>query len=193
LIHVSTDYVFDGKSGPYSEDDQPNPLSYYGKAKLAGENAVRTGGIRYAIVRTIVVYGTGINVKNNFALWVIGSLQDGKKIRCVDDQISNPTHVNDLAHAIMKIFETDRCGLYHVCGREKVSRYEFAIRAAEVFELDSSLVECIKTADLEQRAPRPMVTGFVTLKAETELGLKPMNIREGLRTLKSELHGQKKN
>jgi dTDP-4-dehydrorhamnose reductase len=188
LIHVSTDYVFDGRSGPYAEDDRPNPISYYGKTKLAGENAIRTGGIPYAVVRTIVVYGTGINVKNNFALWVVNSLGAAQRIRCVDDQISSPTHVNDLVTAIVRIFETDHTGLYHVCGRERVSRYEFAVRAAEIFGLDATLIDRVKTSDLEQRAPRPMVTGFITLKAETELGLRLMDVQQGLTLLKSDLH-----
>lgn len=187
IIHISTDYVFDGKNGPYAEDAQPNPISYYGKSKLASENATRTGGIPHAIIRTIVLYGSGIQVKNNFALWVVKSLRAGHRIRCVDDQINNPTHVSDLAHAILKIFELDRTGLYHVCGRESLSRYDFAVKASEVFGLDGSLIDRIKTSDLSQPAPRPMVTGFVTLKAETELGLKLMNAEEGLKLLKSEL------
>jgi dTDP-4-dehydrorhamnose reductase len=192
LIHVSTDYVFDGKSGPYAEDAKPNPISYYGKAKLASENATRTGGISHAIVRTIVLYGSGIQIKNNFPLWVVESLRVGQRIRCVDDQLSNPTHVSDLTQAIVKIFELDRTGLYHVCGRETINRYDFAVEAAGVFGLDSSLIDRIKTAQLEQPAPRPMITGFVTLKAETELGLKFMNVHEGLMLLKSELHRERK-
>lgn len=193
LIHVSTDYVFDGKSGPYAEDAQPNPISYYGKAKLASENAVRSGGIPYAIVRTIVLYGSGINVKSNFALWVINSLRAGQRIRCVDDQISNPTHVNDLTLAMLKIFEMNRCGLYHVCGGERISRYDFAVQVAQVFGLDGSLIDRIKTSQLQQLAPRPMITGFITLKAESELGVKLMNVREGLTLLKSELHDYSRN
>lgn len=191
LIHISTDYVFDGKNGPYAEDAKPNPISYYGKAKLASENAMRTGGIPHAIVRTIVLYGKGIEVKNNFPLWVISSLRSGQRIRCVDDQISNPTHVSDLAQAILKIFELDRAGLYHVCGRETISRYDFALKVAEVFGLDGSLIDRIKTSQLAQPAPRPMVTGFVTLKAETDLGLKLMDVKEGLTLLRSELQNQK--
>ncbi|HWP82142.1 MAG TPA: dTDP-4-dehydrorhamnose reductase [Bacteroidota bacterium] len=187
LVHVSTDYVFDGKHGPYKEDDRPNPISYYGKTKLAGENVMRIGDIRWAIVRTIVVYGSGIDVKQNFALWVVNSLKEGKQIRCVDDQISSPTHVADLAYAMIKIFELDKTGLFHVCGSEQVSRYDFALRTAEVFGLDSGLIQRTKTADLHQPAARPPVTGFITLKAETELGLKPMNVIQGLTLLRKEL------
>ncbi|HTP13086.1 MAG TPA: dTDP-4-dehydrorhamnose reductase [Bacteroidota bacterium] len=187
LIHVSTDYVFDGKSGPYDENSQPNPVNYYGKAKLAGENAVRAGGIPYAIVRTILLYGSGISIKNNFALWVVNSLRAGKRIPCADDQISNPTHVGDLAESLVRIFENDRRGLYHVCGRESISRYEFALRTAEAFGLDGSLIERSKLADVHQVAQRPSVTVFVALKAITELGLHAMDIREGLMLLKSEM------
>jgi dTDP-4-dehydrorhamnose reductase len=187
LIHVSTDYVFDGKSGPYDETSQPNPVNYYGKAKLAAENVIRTGGIPHAIVRTILLYGTGINTKNNFALWVVNSLRAGKRISCAEDQVSNPTHVSDIAQALMKIFETDRSGLYHVCGRESISRYDFALRAANAFGLDATLIDRSKLSGLNQVAPRPSVTVFITLKAVTELGLKMMDVREGLMLMKLEL------
>ncbi len=187
LIHVSTDYVFDGKHGPYREDDRPNPISYYGKTKLAAENAIRIGEIHYAIVRTIVLYGHGMNVKKNFALWVLESLTAQKPIRCVDDQISNPTYVSDLALAMVRIMERNKSGIYHVCGSERVSRYEFAQRIADVFKLDKALIERVRTADLHQPAARPLVTGFITTKAEEELGLSPLNITQGLSMLKQEL------
>ncbi len=193
LIHLSTDYVFDGKHGPYKEDDTPSPISYYGKTKLAAENAIRKSDAPWATVRTIVLYGTGISVKQNFALWVINSLERGQQIRCVDDQISNPTYVSDLALAIVHIFELGRTGLYHVCGSERLSRYDFAVRAAEIFGLDKNLITRAKSTDLKQPAARPPVTGFITLKAETELGLKPMNATEGLTALKHELQSSGKN
>lgn len=193
LIHVSSDYVFDGKHGPYREDDPPNPISYYGKTKLAAENAIRASDIRWAIVRTIVLYGAGISVKQNFALWVINSLRNGQTIRCVDDQISNPTYVGDLAMAIIRIFEKEKTGLYHVCGSERLSRYDFALRAAEIFGLDAGRIIRAKSADLHQPAPRPLLTGFITTKAETELGMKFMNATEGLTALKQELHTSGKN
>jgi dTDP-4-dehydrorhamnose reductase len=187
VIHISTDYVFDGKHGPYSEDDKPNPLSYYGKSKLASENALRVSAIPYTILRTIVLYGCGIGVKDNFPLWVIKSLRAGKPISCAVDQVSNPTHVNDLAYAVVKAYELNREGLYHVCGSERLSRYDFAMRAAEIFGLDASLIQKTKSADLKQAAHRPLVTGFITLKAETELGLKSMDTTQGLTSLKREL------
>ena len=192
VVHVSTDYVFDGKHGPYDELALPHPISYYGKTKLAGENILRGAEIPHAIVRTIVVYGSGIDVKSNFALWVWQSLSAGKAIRCVDDQISNPTHVSDLALAMVKIFEREKVGLFHVCGSERVSRYEFAGRIAGEFGFDASLIKKIKSNELEQPAPRPLSTGFITLKAETELGMKFMGTREGIRAMKADLTREEK-
>lgn len=193
LIHVSTDYVFDGKTGGYREEDKPNPVNYYGKTKLAGENAVRTAGIPFAIVRTVVLYGSGLQVKPNFALWVLASLKGGTKIRCVDDQISAPTYVSDLAHGILKIAELGKKGIFHITGSEVVSRYEFARRIAEIFGLDPGLIDRIRTSDLAQRAARPMNTTMVTLKAEAELGLRTSDITQGLTLLKQELTTARKN
>jgi dTDP-4-dehydrorhamnose reductase len=193
LIHVSTDYVFDGKHGPYKEDDPPNPISYYGKTKLAGENAIRIADIPYAIVRTIVVYGNMIGPRGNFALWVVNSLRAGKVIRCADDQISNPTFVGDLACAMIRIFELERTGLYHICGAERISRYDFARKIADIFGFDSSLVIPVKSLELNQPAPRPLVTGFYTEKASEELGWKAMDINQGVTLLKQELQAARKN
>lgn len=193
LIHVSTDYVFDGKSGPYREDDRPNPISYYGRSKLAGENAIRIADVSYAIVRTIVLYGYGIDVKLNFPLWVVRSLKAGERIRCTEDQISNPTYVGDLAHAIERIFNENRTGLYHICGSERVSRYDFALQAARVFGLDERLIDRVKSADLMQKAPRPLVTGFNTEKAQLELGLKAMDVAQGLTALKHDIETAERN
>jgi dTDP-4-dehydrorhamnose reductase len=187
LIHVSTDYVFDGKNGPYDEEAKPNPIGYYGKTKLASENAIRAAEIPHVIIRTIVLYGTGINVKANFALWVINSLKSGKPITVVDDQHGNPTYVDDLAMALIKTFEMNREGTFHIGGGEFLSRYDFAMRATEIFNLDASLVKRIKTNDLNQASPRPMLSGFITLKAETQLGMHFLNITEGLTLLKREL------
>jgi dTDP-4-dehydrorhamnose reductase len=187
LVHISTDYVFDGNHGPYSEDDKPSPINYYGKSKLASENAVRIGDISYTILRTIVLYGAGIEIKESFPHWAVRNLRAGNHIRCVEDQISNPTHVLDLAFAVVKSFELNRDGIYHVCGKERASRYDFALRVAEVFGLDAGLIRRVKSTDLEQEAPRPLITGFVTLKAQTELGLNPMDLHQGLTLLKREM------
>jgi len=193
LIHVSTDYVFDGKNGPYNESAQPNPLGYYGKSKLASENAIQTADIDYAIVRTMVLFGYGIQVKSNFALWVIDNLRRGTLIRVVDDQFGNATFVGDLALAMIKIFELGKSGLYHVAGKDILSRYDFALQIADVFQLDPSLIQRIKTTDLQQQAPRPMKSGLIVEKAEQELGMRFLTAREGIIKLKQELDDCHKN
>jgi dTDP-4-dehydrorhamnose reductase len=193
LIHVSTDYVFDGKNGPYDETAKPNPLGYYGKTKLASENSIRIAEIRHTIIRTMVLYGSGIGVKANFALWVVNNLKIGKHINVVDDQVGNPTFVSDLAMAMIKAFELNREGIFHVGGGDQLSRYDFAMQAAEVFELDASLIKRIKTSDLVQASPRPMASGFITLKAETQLGMHFLTVKEGLMLLKHELQSNGRN
>jgi dTDP-4-dehydrorhamnose reductase len=188
VIHVSTDYVFDGKAGPYTEDDRPEPLSYYGKSKLASENALRRSGIPFVIARTMVLYGFAPGVKPNFALWLIENLEKRKKVTVVDDQIGNPTLVDDLAYGLIQAFEMERTGIYHIAGRDIVSRYEFALKLAKVFDLDPLLITPIKTASLHQPAPRPLKSGLLTLKAEVELGYKPSTVEQGLLILKTQLH-----
>ena len=187
LIHISTDYVFDGKNGPYNEIDRPNPVSYYGRTKLASENVIRTSGVSNTIIRTMILYGMGYNVKSNFALWVMKSLTDGKPIRVVDDQMGNPTLADDLAFAIIKVVELGRPGLYHVSGADLVSRYDFAMMLAEVFDLNKKYITAVKTSTLKQPAPRPMKSGFITLKAQTDLDIKMSGMKHGLTVLKNQL------
>ena len=187
LIHISTDYVFDGKNGPYREGDRVNPLSYYGKTKLAGENAITTGDIRHAIVRTILIYGSGINLKNNFALWVVNSLRAGREIRCATDQRCSPTFVGDIAGAVLNIVERDAGGLFHICGSEMINRFQFAMNTATVFDLDRSLIHPCTSAELEQLAPRPLVTGFVLDHALRTLAFEPLTTMEGLHHMRREI------
>ena len=187
LIQLSTDYVFDGKSGPYSEVDRPNPMSYYGRTKLAGENIITTSGIPYAIVRTMVLYGTGQGVKSNFALWLMDELRLERHVRVVDDQTGNPTLAEDLAFAILKIIELDRTGCYHVSGPDLVSRYEFALTLARVFHFNKKLIAPIKTASLKQAAARPLRSGFITLKTQIDLGMKLSGIEQGLVIVKQQV------
>lgn len=180
LVHFSTDYVFDGEKGPYTETDIPSPVNYYGKSKLAGENALAIAGIESTVIRTNVVYGpTG--PRPDFVRWVLQALDERRPIKVVTDQYSNPTYVDDLAEAVIRIIERKRTGLYHVGGADYLSRYEFAVRIAEVFKVDpSTLIEPITTHELQQPARRPMRGGVVTLKAESDLRMKFRGVESGL-------------
>lgn len=188
LIHISSDYIFDGLKGPYTEKDKPNPLGYYGRTKLAGENALRISGAIYTILRTNVLYGTAPNSRPDFVRWTISQLKSRQAIRIVTDQFNNPTFTDDLVSAVRKIIEYRRQGIYNIGGKEFLSRYEFARLISHYFDLDENLIIPVSTGELNQTAQRPLRSGLVTLKAETELGYKPHDIKDSLRIMKKYLN-----
>lgn len=188
LIHISTDYIFDGKNGPYSEEDKPMPIGYYGRTKLAGENSIRISGVRFSIVRTNILYGPAKYGRPDFVKWVINSLQANEPIRIVTDQIGNPTYIDDIVSAINKLIEFKKEGIYNIGGIEMLSRLDFTLRIAEYFSLDKKLIFPILTKDLNQPAHRPLKSGLITLKAETELGYKPHSIETTFELMKKELN-----
>lgn len=179
LVHISSDYVFDGEKGPYSEHDTPAPLNYYGKTKLAGENAITTSGIDATILRTNVVYGPTPS-RPDFVHWVLSNYEKGLPFRVATDQYGNPTYVDDLAEAVLSVTQSRRLGLYHVGGADYVNRVEFAQKVASTFRLDPALIIPVLSAELEQAAKRPVHGGLVTLKAETQLGIHFRSIDGGL-------------
>ena len=185
LVQVSTDFVFNGEDGPYDERARPDPVNFYGKSKLAAENAARGAGLnRWAIARTVLLFGTGEDLsRSNFVLWVVDQLSQGKPIRVVTDQWRTPTYAPDLAAGIEKVIRYGKHGIYHLSGREGLSVYDFARLVAETYDLDASLVHPTDGSRFQQRAPRPPKTGFITLKAETELGYKPLPLPDALRHL----------
>lgn len=188
LIHISTDYIFDGKAGPYTENDKPNPIGYYGRSKLAAENSIRTSGVRFTIVRTNILYGPVKYGRPDFVKWVIDSLSGGNNIRIVTDQIGNPTYIDDLVDALNKIIEFKKEGIYNIGGMEFLSRFDFTTRIAKFFDLNEELIQPILTKDLKQPAARPLKSGLITLKANTELGFKASTIAETFSLIKHELN-----
>lgn len=185
LVQVSSDFVFDGTDGPYEEGDRPNPINYYGRTKLAGENAVREAGLsKWSIARTVLVYGTGQALsRSNVVLWVIEQLSDGSPIHVVDDQWRTPTYVEDLAKGIERMVHFEKTGIYHLSGREMMTVYDLACTVADVFGLDASLIHPVSSDYFADAVDRPPRTGFLILKAESELGFKPRSLPEGLRHL----------
>lgn len=183
LLQISTDFVFDGQDGPYREDGRPNPVSYYGRSKLAGENNARGAGTdRWAIIRTVLVYGAlQADARSNFVTWVHSKLQAGEHIRVVTDQWRTPTWVVDLADAVERVVRFRKSGIYHVSGRELMSVHAFAHRIARVAGLDASLIGEADKTTFSQPAERPEKTGFIILKAETELGFRPHHIETAIR------------
>ena len=187
IIHISTDYVFDGKNGPYKEDDTPNPLGYYGKSKLASENALIESDIDFAVLRTMILFGSGVNTRPNFVTWLIEKLKKGESVNIVNDQFGNPTIAEDLAIAVESCINLKKSGFYHVAGSEYIDRYSFALKIAQIFKVDESLIHPLTTAELNQTAPRPMRSGFILHKMKNELGIETMNVEDSLKLLKKQM------
>ena len=188
LLQVSTDFIFDGSQGPLHEEEEPNPVNYYGKSKLEAEQVVRESGIPWAIARTVLVYGITPDMsRSNIVLWVRDSLRKGKPIQVVDDQWRTPTLAEDLAMGCSLIATKKKEGIFHISGEELMTPYEIAIATAEYFELDTSLITRTDSTKFTQPALRPPKTGFIIDKAKTELGYQPSSFREGLAMLSSQL------
>ena len=181
LIHLSTDFIFDGKNGPYAEEDAPSPLSYYGKTKLQSEGVLTTYAVDYTILRTILVYGIVAEMsRSNIVLWVKEALEKGNPITIVDDQYRMPTYVEDLALACKLCIDKKATGVFHISSNQLLSIYEIAQEIATVFNLDKTLIQPISTATLSQAAARPVRTGFDLAKTNQELGLYPKSFKEDL-------------
>ncbi|WP_420317087.1 SDR family oxidoreductase [Ekhidna sp.] len=188
IIHLSTDFIFDGKNGPYVEDDSPNPQSKYAESKLASEKLLASSGLKHAIVRTMLVYGIVHDMsRSNIILWVKKSLEEKKEIKVVDDQWRTPTLAEDLAKGCILIADKKAEGVFHISGKELLTPYDMAIATADFFELDKSLIEKVDGSIFTQPAKRPARTGFILDKARMELGYEPVTFKEGLAILKSQL------
>ena len=191
LVQLSTDYVFDGENGPYSEEDHPQPVSFYGETKLESEKQVTQNGIDYLIVRTNVLYGSGYNVRQNFLLWLLEKLSRGEKIKIITDQFNNPTLADNLSWCMLEMVEKNLSGIYHVGGAEYLSRYDFAVKAALKFDFDPALISPTQTEFLEQKAARPHWGGLKTDKARKILRTKLLDVEEGLEQVKRGIENNK--
>lgn len=189
LLHLSTDFIFDGTAGPYDETAEGNPISFYGWSKQAGESAVRHSSIRWAIARTVLVYGIAHDMsRSNIILWVKKSLEDGKNIKVVTDQWRSPTLAEDLAMGCYLIADKEAEGIFNISGKEVLTPYEMAIQTADYFGLDKSLIAQADASTFTQVARRPPRTGFILDKARTVLGYDPHTFAEGIAVLANQLN-----
>lgn len=189
LIHLSTDFIFDGEAGPYKETDKPNPLSYYGESKLAAEKLLQNATCTWAIARTIIVYGIVEDMsRSNIVLWAKGALEKKQKLTIVNDQFRSPTLAEDLAKGCVLIAKKQAVGIYHLSGKDTMSIVDLVRRVAKYYKLDESYIEEITTASLNQAAKRPPKTGFILDKAVKELGYNPVSFEEGIKFLESQLN-----
>ena len=187
LIYISTDYVFNGEKGMYTEQDQPDPINYYGLTKLKAEELVKVLD-EYFIARPSVIYGsTPAAGKVNFALWLIETLRRGEHVKIVTDQWNTPTLNSNLAEMTLEVVERRLTGTFHLCGATRVSRFEFAQQIAETFGLDKWLIDPVLSSQFKWPAKRPTDSSLDTTKAQQTLKNKPLEMHEALRRLKVEL------
>ncbi len=189
FIQISTDYVFNGENGPYSEESKVDPISIYGITKLQAELATLETSIDNLVVRTCVVYGNGINLNTSFVEWVKQSLESGKEIKIVNDQISNMTLASNLAENIAVLLEENKNGIWHIAGSEIIGRDVMAKIIAEEYGLDSGLIKTISTSELNQAAPRPLNGGLKVEKAAKNKNIKLLNFKEQLILYRKEQNG----
>ena len=188
LIHLSTDFIFDGENGPYTETDEPNPLSYYGESKLAAEKLLMRSNIKWAILRTIIVYGVVRDLsRSNIVLWAKNALQKGEPINVINDQWRMPTLAEDLADICLLAADKEAQGVYNASGKDMLSIMEIVLAVADFYDLDKSLIHPISSASLNQSAKRPVKTGFILDKSIKDLGYAPHSFMEGLKIMDKQL------
>lgn len=189
FIHLSTDFIFDGEKGSaYTEEDVPNPLSYYALSKWEAEKRVQSSGIKWAIGRTIIVFGIVDNMsRSNIVLWAKDALSKGQKINVVDDQFRSPTLAEDLAQGCILIADKGATGIYNLAGPDTFSILELVYKVADFWKLDKSLVSPSKSNTLNQPAKRPPRTGLIIDKAKKDLGYAPHTFEQGLEILDEQL------
>ncbi len=190
LIHLSTDFIFDGKKGYYKESDQANPVNYYGWSKLRSEELILESNIKHTILRTILVYGLTEEFKSNIIFWVKNNLEAKKDISVVTDQYRMPTHVDDLVFACHQAIIGKVFGVYHISSNELLSIFEVANLVAETFNLDKKYIHPVQSAELNFPAKRPEKTGFDLSLSIKELKFEPQSFRKGLQLFKNQFESK---
>ena len=178
IIYVSTDFVFDGDKGYYSEDDEVNPLGIYAKSKYDGEVQLKKYSTNWAIARVSVLYGW--HKKANFTTWVINQLRSNNSINIVTDQINSPTYADNAGEAIFEIAKQDKNGIYHTAGNDRINRFDFTQKIAEAFNLNKDLINPTTSDKFIQKAPRPRDSSLNVNKIKKVLGFTMETCSESL-------------
>jgi dTDP-4-dehydrorhamnose reductase len=188
LVHLSTEYVYDGKAGPYRETDPVNPLGWYAKTKWESEERVRAGLDNAVIGRTTIIVGQAKHVRPNFVLWLVNQLRSGQPAKIVVDQIGSPTLAENLAEMVLVLALSDVHGVYHTAGDTVIGRYDYARLIADVFDLDTERLVPITTAELNQPAPRPLMAGLLMDKFKADFPqVHVLSAREGVEAIKAQI------
>ena len=186
LVFLSTDYIFDGKNGPYKEEDAPCPINIYGRTKLEGENIVKSLLEDSLIVRTAQLYGMDSRAKN-FAVKIVHNMKSGKKVYAADDFFCTPTHSGSLSACIIGLLESKRSGVYNAAGTDFINRYEYVKKIATIFSLDKGLIVKVKLKDLDLKAKRPKKAGLRIDMIKKDIAPSLYDCEKGLRALKKDI------
>jgi dTDP-4-dehydrorhamnose reductase len=186
MIHLSTSYVFDGEKGLYGEEDEPNPLGYYGVTKLKGEEAIRSATSNWCIARTDVIFGWGRTDRPNFAQWVIINLEKKQSVQIVNDQYNSPTLNTNLAEMVVDAAKHRIQGILNTAGSTRINRFDFARKISKVFHLDEKYIEPVSSAEFTWKAKRPKDASVSVRKAKKILSHKPLSIDDALKRMKKE-------
>jgi dTDP-4-dehydrorhamnose reductase len=188
LLYVSTDYVFNGEKGNYTETDTPAPINYYGLTKLKAEELIKDMMDEYCIARPSVIYGaTPAAGKINFALWLINKLRKKENVKIVTDQRNSPTLNTNLAEMTWEIIHRRMTGIYHLAGATRISRYDLAKSIASAFDLDPALITPSASSEFSWAAKRPKDSSLNVKKAQNALKNKPLPIDQALSQLRHEM------
>lgn len=179
LVYVSTDYVFDGKTGMKKESDKTNPVDYYGQSKLDGENAVQDIASSWCIARTSTPYGIH-SKKKSFPLFIAENLQAKTPLDIVTDQYTSPTYVPNLCRMLIEVSSRKLQGVFHLAGATRISRYDMAVMVAEKLGLDKSLLRPTNISSMNWTAQRPKDSSLDVSKASSVLKEKPVTVQQGL-------------
>lgn len=179
LIYVSTDYVFDGKSGMKREVDKPDPVDYYGKSKLDGERMIQDLASNWCIARTSTPYGMH-PMKKSFPVYVAESIRAKIPLDIVTDQYTSPTYVPNLSRMIIEISSRHLQGIIHLAGATRISRYNMAEMIVEKLSLDKNLLRPTNVSAMNWKARRPVDSSLDVSKAISLLNEKPMTVQRGL-------------
>jgi len=180
IIHISSDYVFDGKKGFYSENDPTFPINYYGKTKLESENLLIGSNFEFLIIRPNVLYSNDLS-KNHFLSWVVNSLSKGDKINVAIDQVNNPTYIPDLLQVISDSILLNLSGVFHFGSENSITRYDFAIQIADIFKFKKDLITPVESASLNQKASRPLNSSLNCNKLQSQMNIELYPVEYGIR------------
>ena len=186
FLYMSTDYVFDGKIGMKTEEDEPNPINFYGKSKLDGENVLKKITTPNIIVRTSTPFGVH-SKKISFPFWIKKNLELKKEISVLTDQYTSPSYVPNISKMIIEIIERKITGIIHLAGDTKISRYDFAIHIAKITNLNKQFLKLSKMEQMSWEAKRPIDSSLDVTKAKKILNHKPEKIENSLKLLFNEL------